>query len=820
MTNACLPSLSALFLLAQEGSVFTVREIDLPSTPLWWLLLFAGSLAIAAWVIWLYRRDTVELAPGWRIWLAALRITALVGLLVVALNPHDRTQKDAFRPSRVGILVDTSLSMRHPAVSASLSGSVPDSDRTTRTQAVGKLLGQSKLIDTLRQQHEVSFFTFDTALSGPHRVFAPTSGQPAAASTEQEPPLKWNELLEPRGLETRLGEAVSELMRQTAGRTLSGLVIISDGASNAGLDAAMVGERAAATKVKLLTVGVGGTEQPVNLLVSDVQVPTEVQKGDAYEITAYIQGQGLQGHEAEIELLLRAAEGEGEPVVVERRQERLLEDGVPVEVKFPRNPDQLGKVHYTVRARLLEKIIEFDQQDNAQTFSVSVFDRPTRVLLVAGGPMRDYQFVRNMLHRHKSIDVDVYLQTASVGTSQESDHLLLAFPATKEELYEYDLVIAFDPDWELLPEDAPAMLKDWVANESGGMIFVAGDVYTPQFAALDSPVAGDGTSDRFGPLKDLYPVVLSSYFTASRFDADTSQPWPIEFTSEGKTAGFLQLTDDTATSAQRWKEFPGFYRCYPTSGPKAGATVYARFSDPRAQGEIPILMAAQFYGQGRTFYLGSAEMWRLRSVSEDDYDRFWIKTVREVVQGRLKRGTKHGLLIPETRRLSLGQTVRIRARLLNGQFQPLDLESVRLEVYDPNGKPMVPPRVMAKDANRPGEYVGDFRASLPGVYRLELPIPDAREQITEEVTVVLPKLEDENVRQNVQLLSQLAELSGGAYFPVQSAEAGIPGLLPNRGELFKVDERLRTLWDRPWVLWVLVGLLSVEWLTRKLLKLS
>jgi hypothetical protein len=35
-----------------------------------------------------------------------------------------------------------------------------------------------------------------------------------------------------------------------------------------------------------------------------------------------------------------------------------------------------------------------------------------------------------------------------------------------------------------------------------------------------------------------------------------------------------------------------------------------------------------------------------------------------------------------------------------------------------------------------------------------------------------------------------------------------------------VDEQLRALWDRQWVLYLLVGLLGVEWLTRKLLRLA
>ena len=83
---------------------------------------------------------------------------------------------------------------------------------------------------------------------------------------------------------------------------------------------------------------------------------------------------------------------------------------------------------YIVRATPQTRVAEFNAQDNERSFGVNVFDRPTRVLLVAGGPMRDYQFVRNLLFRHKSFDVDVFLQTGTRGTSQESNQLLYSFP--------------------------------------------------------------------------------------------------------------------------------------------------------------------------------------------------------------------------------------------------------------------------------------------------------------------------------------------------------------------------------------------------------
>jgi hypothetical protein len=365
-----------------------------------------------------------------------------------------------------------------------------------------------------------------------------------------------------------------------------------------------------------------------------------------------------------------------------------------------------------------------------------------------------------------------------------------------------------------------------VYQEGGGLILVAGDVNTPQLALLgQSTPTGDNATpvqDQLLPLKELYPVVLNQYLAGLRFDQTSGQPWPLSFTPEGQRAEFLQLTDDPLSSAARWKEFAGFYRCYPTAGAKAGATVLARFSDPRSVNEFgqPILLAQQFYGQGRTLYLGSAEMWLLRAVSDADYDRFWIKSIREVGQGRSKRGAKRGVLLPEARRLLIGQTARIRARLLDAQFEPLSAESVTLDVVDPAGKPLVPSPRLAKDDSRPGEYMGEFRISLPGTYKLSLEIPEGREQLSEELTAALPKLESQDLRQNVALLQDLVRDTGGSYVSLKDAAAQLPTLLPPRGEPFTIEERLRTLWDRDWVLYLLVGLLSMEWLTRKLLKLA
>jgi len=817
---------SISLLAAADSATLTVREFDWPTSPLGWLMLFGGVLAILAWTVWLYLRDTSDFSLFWRIWLTGLRLATLAGLLVIALNPSDRTQKQSYRPSRVAILVDTSLSMRHPAGNPSERESPGAVTGPTRTEVIKNLIVQSNMIEKLRQQHEISLFTFDSSLNGPHRVFpritqtVKKGAEELEGNSSSENPPDWDETLRPRGLESRLGESLDELIRQSAGRTLSGIVVLTDGVSNSGVDPTTAHDRAVSTKSRLIAVGTGTTDQPINLAVSEIASPTDVQMGDPFEITAFIQGNGLTGREVDVELLMKS-QSDVDPIMVERKKANLLEDGLPVEVKFPRNPTEAGRVTYIVRASTPNRVAEFNSQDNEMSFSINTFDRPTRVLLMAGGPMRDYQFARNLLFRHKSFDVDVLLQSGSPGTSQESNNLLTSFPEGREQLYEYDVVMAFDPDWKRLPPESFKLLSDWVSLEGGGLILVAGDVNTPALAGLSDPNGTSTNSDEsFKPLLELYPVILSSYFTAARFDQDSNQPWPIQFTKEGQGLGFLQLTDDPISSAARWKEFSGIYRCYPTNGHKAGAKVYANFADPRAAAEPPVLMAGQPLNKGFVFYLGSAEMWRLRSVSEDDYDRFWIKTIREVGQGRSKRGTKRGLLMPDSHKLLIGQTLRVRARVLDAKYDPLEAETVSLEVYDPSGKPLTPPRQLRRDPSSPGIFTGDFRVVLPGTYKLELTLPDSREQVTDEIVVALPKLEDENIRQNVRLLTDLVRDTGGKYLTVDEAAVELPGLFPDRGEQFYVPERLRTLWDREWVMYLLAGILSAEWLTRKLLKLA
>ena len=148
------------------------------------------------------------------------------------------------------------------------------------------------------------------------------------AATPGSSSVDWNEILRPRGLETRLGESVIQAVQQLGGRTLSGIVVISDGDSNAGIDPSTAQEVAEGAGARLITVGVGSTEPPVNLQVASIQAPSDVHVGDPYEFSAFIQGYGLAGKTVTVELLSRP-EGDEKtpPKVIETREIHVREDG-------------------------------------------------------------------------------------------------------------------------------------------------------------------------------------------------------------------------------------------------------------------------------------------------------------------------------------------------------------------------------------------------------------------------------------------------------------------------------------------------------------
>jgi hypothetical protein len=815
-----------------EGTIRSTFEWGRIQSNADWVLPIGICIAVLLFVRYMYRRDSVELRPGWRWLLTALRTATIIGLLVLYLQPHWRTEREEVRNSRALLLVDTSLSMGTADGEGSASSAA-----VTRSQQLAKALKETDFLAQLRRTHDVAVIPFSEDLKRDHAVTQAketpheNAGNPPASSGQGAlaPAPDWTKLLAPTGVETRLGQALRELIQEDRGTPVSGIILFSDGGQNAGISPESAVALAQEAKIPVYAVGLGSDKQPTNVAVCDLTAPARAYPGDHYTVTGYLQAQGMARNQVTVQVLSRpAASGPGTKAagageVIASQPVTLGDDGDVLPVKFDLVPEGTGR--RTLSLRILTPEGDRNPNDNVREADIEIVDRKAHVLLLADGPMREYQFLRNQLYRDRYTAVDVLLQSGKPGMSQEAKKILDDFPPTRAEMFDYDCVVAFDPDWKSLKAGQIELLEKWVGEQGGGLIVMAGPVDACK--GLESWVHDPGMN----LIRNLYPVEFPGRMAATENNMYSSrEPWPLDFTREGLAADFLWLGDSATASSQAWASFPGVFSYCPVRGPKSAATVYARFSDPRVaqNGEGPVYMAGQFYGAGSVFYMGSAEMWRLRAIDEAYFAQFYTKLIRHVSQGRLLRGSSRGVLLVGQDRYMLGNSVEVRAQLTNARLEPLDMPTVKLQVIHPNGTAQTV--ALRRDASRAGAYAGQFPALQEGTYRLELPVPESEnERLSRRIQVKVPDLERENPRRNDALLSAIAKGTGGEYYK------GLTSAIAPKGATALVNElkdRTSTVilpvtpdpqQEENWLRWMMIGLcglLCMEWLIRRLLKLA
>ena len=858
MTAACLAFVPIL-LASSERVQHRITSGLIDGFSQWWQMpaLVVGVAALVAFAIAMYRRDAAELPGVARLALVVLRLGAIAAVVAAFLDFERTAEHEIVFPSRVAVLVDSSASMTlrdEPGDEAPRDAGVASPEAATRAERAVGMLREGGLLAALRPRHEVSVWRFDAdaepvallptgtvpeaATDGgglpPAAAASPTganasavadaavsAGAPApdgaaASGRTEDAGRDWVERLAPRGYETRLGEALGRVIDQEPAGVLAAVIVVTDGANNAGIDPVAAVTALGKAGVPVHALGVGSDRLPTNVRVADVVVPARVFPGDRFAVTAYLQSQGLAGQAVRVELSESAADAVAGTGRVIDTGEVVLAAG-----------DELAAVRFDVpgletpgRRDLVVRVIapaaDRTPADDRQTAEVEVVDRVTQVLLMAGGPGREYQFMRNVLERDKSVAVDVLLGTAERGgASQDARKILKTFPATAEELEEYDVIVAFDYDWRRLDAAAQSRLERWVARDSGGLVLVAGGIFMDAWAA----------DPRTTVIRNLYPVELGRSARLAGGDGGGSEPMPLVFSRDGLDAEFLWLASSRVASQTLWSEFGGVFSCAASGGPKPGATVYARAdrpgsgSGPESQ---PVYFVGQFYGSGNVFSMGSGEMWRLRAIDDSLHERFVTQLVRHVSQGRLLRGSRRARLLVDRDRFAVGASVAVRVVVPEGET------TAECRVTGPDGGVLRVP--LAADRARPGVLQGGFVASRDGSWKIDVDLAGGSgERLSRRILARLPDRELERPRLQRGVLEQLATLSGGsvrllatgAWTPddARTLADGIEDRSRREYESGVPDggfkRRLNLI-----LLALGTGLLCCEWVLRRLVKLA
>ncbi|MDB5310334.1 MAG: hypothetical protein JWO38_4536 [Gemmataceae bacterium] len=804
--------------LVLERSAAMARDLSTD-----WLLAAGLAVGCLALTVVIYLRERGAAGGTRRVLLpTGLRAGTFLLALFVLLSQWQLAFKREGWPEVV-ILLDTSASMatvddlRDPAVRAKAEQLVGAADlpRTHRLKLAQLLLtrpGADWLDKLLREKRvKVHVYAVDTQT----RLVASTAEEGDAAAARDA-----LLALRPEGDASRLGEGVEAVVKAYQGGSLGAVILFTDGVTTAGPD---LPEAAKVAGVPLYLIGMGDPWVIPDLRLSDPVFEEVVARGDTLDFQARLTARGAIPPDPVPVTLYEKVDG--------RLVERGRVNAVPTEdgavVKVPYSPTEVGEK--TLVLEVPPAPGEADTANNRIERRVTVVEaRRVRVLFVEGDPRYDFRYAKVLMEReseriagNKSIELKTVLLGASHGwaDTDKSAIALAEFP-TRDLLFGFDVVILGDFDPKQLPQSSRTLqdLADFVAVKGGGVLFVAGEHFTPG-AFADTPLA------------DILPVVPSDAepVRPTAEDQPITDDYRPALTPTGRTHPLFRFSLDPVESDRIWGRLRKLFWYARGYHRKPAAEVLAVHPDRPAEGgpgrENHPLVLQQFVGAGRVIFLGFDETWRWRwRGDEDQFNRFWLQAVR--VLARSRRGRVELRLKDGSGPYRRDDRITVKVRFPDDAPAPPDGTVVRVQVQrtplpNPDGSPgpgemETQELMLTRVKTERGEFEAVLTRTPDAQYRFTLIEPDAGQTPpTAEAKVLPPPTERERLDMNRPALTAAAAVSHGGFYTLADADKVFVDLRDLEPIELNEPRPPLPLWNHPLVFGLLLSVLAAEWLLRK-----
>ena len=595
--------------------------------------ILAGAIAFLCVVWWLYRHERPDLSKLKRALMAGLRAAVLLALAAMLIEPVLISSQRETVKSHLAIVLDDSESMKFsdPYTDQSLAAqiasklklesaggrsSVERLRETPRLALVKDAL--AKNLEALKKGREVFVYDLDSAAR-------PGAGESARKRTLDD--------IQPNRAVSPVGDAIRGVLSGHRGQPVAGLVIATDGRSNAGEDPLRAIDAAVRQNIPIYAVAAGAGEGPRNVRLAEVEVSPVVFVRDPMTLAVVVEARGLRDAEATVVLEQRINENEWEGVGRERVV--LGEDGILKRTTFRFTPRVVGQ--YEFRARVEDAGPELTQEDNVATAAVKVVRQQIRLLLIAGAPSPEIQFLRNALLRDQQVEFAGWMQHADPGYRQAGDRPISRLPSDSAELRQLRCPA---PGRPRPARPGPAMARDdhplrrpgrRRANLCGGRAL---------FAAALRGRRQQGGAWATGPKSCRSSATPVCFAPRPRCGSSSQSTYSLDLTAEGRGDPVFEFNADPIRNRSILTSLPGMYWSFPVTRSRPGATVLARHGDPRMQnqyGRQPLL-ASQLFGPGRTVFIGFDSTYRWRYLSEDYFDGFWARLVDRVGRNKALGG--------------------------------------------------------------------------------------------------------------------------------------------------------------------------------------
>ncbi len=743
--------------------------------PLWFAL--AVVLVIAA--VWAsYYKTTRPLSPAWKTWFIGLRSAVLILLLFILLRPVVNTNQVSPQETYLAVLMDNSQSMSV----ADMPGG------RTRQEVVYQEFIEDGVLDDLGESFQIRSFSFDKQAQRIASIDQPA--EPGTASS--------------------IDQALAYVEDQLNGLPLGGVVLISDGADNSNVDPVLRAQDFGAQQIPVFTVGAGQEEIPQDIGIVDVSTAETVLEGSVFNIQVALYHQGFAGQE----VLLSVMDGDttvvSEPVV-------LGSEGVTRRYELELTPERPELIVYDLQVELQPG--EIIPENNKYSFLVdNTAKTPLDVLYIEGHPRNEYKFIRRAVADDNSLRLATYLQTGPEKFYRQGikspTELSSGFPDDKETLFEYEAIVLGDIEESFFTAEQLQLIEDFVAERGGG--FLKSGMVDEDF--LDTPIA------------DILPVTLveENFLPGHlrggirRGSHPTGELYFPRRTRNGDFSTLLRLAGDDTENQRLWGQLPELQGVYVTGRIKPGATVLLEHPLLQYQNQALPIIAHQRFGSGRSMSVATASTWRWQMMMPSDdmsHETIWRQLLRWLAVSAPQR-----ISINFDREFyNVGDQVNVTATVLDEEFEPDNDATLWMQTTTPLDQITDTP--MEWDISEDGVYRSSFTVQEEGVFNLLVDVASSAGESGTDASekraafVVTPSLREfTDAGMDAGLLSRIAEASGGRYFNLNNVSnlAGTVEFTPNAySRQVQID-----LWDRPWLLGLLIAMLCLDWVTRRMKGLS
>jgi hypothetical protein len=753
-----------------------LEEVSLQFEPVGSWSLVGIVAAVLAVVLLAVPPDRSRVSRGRQLALVGLRLAAFLALVACMLRPTLVAETKARQQGTVLVLADASESM---TVADGPNG-------RTRWQEMTAALESAREAarDLARSgDFDLSVWRFDREV----RAVPPAADDPFPLGVWQEGPA---------ADETAIGAALDDCLRATAGKTLAGVVVLSDGAQHAyaprDLPPQTAARRLAETGTPLWSITFGqqrGAGQGRDAAVVNLPEIGKVYVKNTIEVAGRVRLEGLAGA-ATVKLLAENDAGRMEEVA--RTSVRATAPGGEEPVRLAWTPTSVGerKIALVVEPQEGEVIVA----NNELSTFVDVVDGGLRVLYLEGDLRVEQRFLRRVLASSPDMQVDFQWLDSSRRDRWPVD-------VARTLATDYDVFLVGDLDSAALrAEDLRTILGK--VNAGAGIGLLGG------FHAFE---AGGWASSALGPLMPFEADRLAR----QPFDGPIREGLHLQ----GKlrmvpdrqfgNVSILRLGKSDEDTRAAWQALP----------PLEGASRIGRLTPAAkalagtADGQ-PLLVARE-YGAGRVLAFAGDSTWRwVMQGAGEQHRRFW----RQLVLWLAKQddsGQDTLWVRLAQRRVSPGTPLEFDAGLTKPDGSAVVDVAMDGTLVAPGGQRR-PIRIARQaggfsgviaDCAEPGDWTLVVKAVKPGD-------PTPREQ-SARFTVFRQDLELANPRANPLIMRQIAEATpGGVRLPEE-----LPAIfaeLATRPPAFETREQWSySPWDKWPMLLVMAGCLCAEWFLRK-----